>query len=1460
MSTIEGLSAGFNAIEVHQGTLRVTNSVLERNANGLGGSADANREGRGFNENGVVFVRASQPVIVNNIIRNNEATVININANALNADYVIDRGRARGATDRFTVFVDNQGPLVRMNRLVANDMNGMSIRGETLNTEGVWDDTDIVHVVPDVVYISDFHTSGGLRLESAAAESLVVKFGPDAGITATGRPLDIDDRVGGMLHIVGAPGFPVFLTSVRDDSVGAGFQPNGQPQVDTNGDGLSAGSPGDWRSILIDQFAHDRNVNIITELEAADVTAPGVNADTNNAQLLGALAPFEKAGDENLRLGFTVQGVINARNDIDVYSFSAKAGTEVWFDIDRTSQALDAVIDLLDANGNLIAQSNNSYDESMLGGDPYNDPTRIPDNHVNVLEKSAYYPTHTVGTGLTPKDHFTLNPRDPGMRVVLPGDTAANAPANTYHIRIRSSNIDPLDTTADPADLQDPAKLNDGLTSGNYQLNVRLGELDELPGSTVRYADLRYATNGIEVIGHPQHSPLLGEATERLSADGGDLNNTSGGADQLGNLLSSDRAALSVAGRIANATNDIDYFQFEVRYDSTQSGGGHASAIFDLDSADGLGRVNATLAVFDSAGRLVLVSRDSNIADDQAGPFQGIDVDDLSRGSSGVLDPYIGSVELPEGTYTVAVVSDAKLANQLLQTRIPNPPNSLVRLEPVDSIQRIAEEHFEVDSGGVDTPAGFSTAVRPVVTNLFGTTGNGANDARVEFNLGDVNLFVSRTNSNSETELRTVDPFTGQQETVISRFIRLQDIAMRPDGELFGFDVNFGSQDDDSNNGDFWNIDTAGNVGTQRIGDNGIVTYEFDNNGNAVVANLQASGARIGEGIEFEAISFGTISASGAGPLRLVGVGNYGNNSPQTSARTATRNILYQFDPFTGVATSAPPGNRTGNSAATGTATQIRELGVLDTTIDPVGGGGNVLSTPQADVITDGDTIGVNADVYEVNFGAEATLRVSVPGRTIQDGQSFTLDRFGDGTVVTTFEFDTGPVVLVTGVPAIPAVGPDGADFFVIEGRRFEFDPSQNGASFGIPIGYVPTSTSTAQLANLIKIAVEAAGIGVTVDILSNTRMSFTGDTSLSIGTTALSRQPNLPNVGYGCTIPGAICIDDIEEHFTLTRVGNRIVEFFDLSDGTLDGVGAIDGYSAGFIGTKLNFVDLTPGVVAPLGSNFSGMLNGAIVGAGTDGIAVGRTPINMLVSHTSVEAATQISLSLVQPSTTVLNSVRLLTPGDVYVPAQTDTPPFSIGGQTRPGPVTGTAFVAGRLFAVTGRDTSVYGTTSGGGIYEVGRTQGSNFIPFDPNSNSNTVNYLAGPADFLAQDSATYGSIPTNIDFVGLAAGPRNVENGRFANTLFAIDSIGRIYAFDVAGGFPESSVTVAPIFADGRSVVATGISGATGLDFSNLDVNLWHLTDRRFGDAGHGEPEPFNGSRAPTNNNGQQEFLFWL
>ncbi len=54
-------------------------------------------------------------------------------------------------------------------------------------------------------------------------------------------------------------------------------------------------------------------------------------------------------------------------------------------------------------------------------------------------------------------------------------------------------------------------------------------------------------------------------------------------------------------------------------------------------------------------------------------------------------------------------------------------------------------------------------------------------------------------------------------------------------------------------------------------------------------------------------------------------------------------------------------------------------------------------------------------------------------------------------------------------------------------------------------------------------------------------------------------------------------------------------------------------------------------------------------------------------------------------------------------------------------------------------------------------------------------------------------------------------------------------------------------PVFANGASVVTTGIANLNGLAFSNLDFNLWHTTAQRGGDAGHGmvaTPDGFRGT----------------
>ena len=624
----------------------------------------------------MIFVRQAQPVIYNNVFRNNPddesehgqtnpalaTPAININVNALNSDLKRDTGRTTGPIDRVEGYRDNQGPLILDNRLDDNEINGMVVRGQTLTTQSVWDDTDIVHVLFDTVYVPDFHSYGGLVLASSPTESLVVKLLGNAGFVATGIPHETDDRIGGIIQILGQAGSPVVLTSFRDDRHAAGTRPDGNPQGDTNNDGsFSAARAGDWNSVLLDEYSHDRNVETLYEFEARDVNSPGPNGSPDEAQLLGILGAREHATDENLRLGFTVKGFLTDNKDLDVYSFKAIPGTEVWIDLDRTTMAFDPIIELLDSDGQVVARSISSLREE-LNPNNYLEPLERSDGDLTPARVGGPQPAVRRG----PLDGQDAADGGPGFLLdqsagsrpaacCLPGVPNPEDPERplTYHVRIRSNS----------PDLDD---LSGGLTSGAYQLQIRLRKLDEIGGSTVRYATIAYATNGVEIYGQPAHSPLSGEAAEDTSQ-----NETSPNAQRLGNLVAADRSTISVGGILDRwedgnpLTPDVDFYEFDIAFLDPEHHPGVPHrltypTVFDIDYANGVGdRPNTSMQVYrlydmngtpndrtDDVYRLVYTARDGNIAEDRPATPGSSDIDDLSRGTVGATDPFLGVVDL----------------------------------------------------------------------------------------------------------------------------------------------------------------------------------------------------------------------------------------------------------------------------------------------------------------------------------------------------------------------------------------------------------------------------------------------------------------------------------------------------------------------------------------------------------------------------------------------------------------------------------------------------------------------------------------------------------------------------------------------------------------------------------------------------------------------------------------------
>jgi hypothetical protein len=1620
---IEGGFAGFNAIEIHQAEARITNSNLENNAVGTLGTTDTDRAGRGVNSDATIFVRGAQPIIIGNTITDGTGPAISINANALNSDIVRDSGRSTGGLDANSQYRDNQGALVRSNRLGDNAINGMVVRGQELTTQSVWDDTDIVHVLQSEVLVTNLHAFGGLRLESSPKASLVVKLqGANAGFTASGTELDIDDRIGGSVQLVGQPGFPVILTSMADDSVGAGFDPQGAAQNDTDNNGSSGsginrlptgpevnngtlidndvnpftpgafgfragaggqsgyatidgagggitaagnaqpfvntdvifeflnyvdigangaalnlanttittpptlvapdlvisagtftgsngnairwtvesrmdngisivyntlilesdsglgdltfinyldedilgasddlmyitgtpgaddyrvytldgperigfnqggffnagdnlqnatylgwaadefsdlrtaitgtgttytlagnidttdltpfndptlgtvfgladittafawrvdptarsarmtsflelvprdpstgGQSGDWRSVRLETLSNDRNVQAVTETEASTVAAPGPNGAPNSAQYLGRLAANLISGDENQRLGFEVHGVLGESRDLDVYSFSGKAGTEVWLDIDRTSSALDTVLELVDANGNILALSNNSYAEELGTSQLYRSSS-MPANSVQPLRKSplALYPTSAQAEA---KDLYSTNTRDAGMRLVLPGQPGTE---NVYHVRVRSSS---LSSGGPTGDLLTSSSLTGGLTDGNYQLQIRLREVDEFPGSSINYADIRFATTGVEVLGLPRHSPLVGELGEVENGQ----NPTTTNAQNLGNLLSTDRQAISVAGDL-NSAADVDWYQFDLTYQSISPTGliEYFSTIFDIDYADGLGRPNTSMYIFDSQGRLILSGLNSNVADDR-----GTSLSDLDGGSAGTQDPYIGTVELQQGQYFLAISNTSRRPTVL--------DSALVRLQPVSGTRLIARDH-------VDNPALFP-AETPLVSDLFNST-----TSIVPYSLGDVVMYVSQDVGFQVTNMYMVNPFTGSVTNTVGRFnFDVQDIAMRFNGTLRAYDIPFTNANVDLDTlADYIDIN-PGTAAAADIGDLGIQTFRTDAAGAVQDANV---------GIFVEAITFTEIGGQERG--YLVG------NRPVTPGPAYFSNILYEFDENSGAATGAPAANRADTARVQGAGTDIRERGYIET--NPVGlSVSRQMETAEATrVDPDGSTTTLIADgrrfqiatpsgtnlTFEMNTGPEYTFTYDpASGRNVRDGDRFEVN----GQI---YEFDTGPVVVINAATGA-ALGAGSTvrivdNFNVI--RTFEFTQTGATSSGNIPVLFTNGQTQTELVASLINAINAQTGFATKAStVVGGNRISLT---NTSTSATALVTGTGLavsgaPGNSVGLSIP-------IEENATT-------IQFIDAIQRAVG-----SNITVSLDGDRLNLAGATSALVTDL-------VNRGILAArgGNSSVSGSSIGVSFLASDDAADIAARIARAITGAGVVGLsattNGTQVVVTGGNFVNADT---PFSLAGVAPGGTVTGIAVISGTLFAVSDR----------GGLYRVASPTGV--------TNGNIATYVSSASDLLG------------IQFSSLTAGPVRLSSGDYAEVLFGTDNGGRIYAFDTDGN-------LLPVFAGGATSVATGLFNLNGVTFAPLDYNLWHESNNRANDAGHG------------------------
>ncbi len=1901
VTRIDGGFASFNAIEVHQGELRLTNSQVEQIADGRGtvNNDDPNRAGRSANASGVIFVRGAQPIVIRNDFVAFEGPALSFDVNSFVWNEVSDYGRSRGVIDAFAATA-NSGPLIQRNRLDnsasvaerSKSINGLEVRGGQVATEVVWDDVDIVHVVRDMIEVPNQYVYGGLRLQSDARGSLVVKFadidrvlpvengeavleraaGIVAGgtlVSATSQFVDIADRIGGSLQIIGTPDFPVVLTALTDDTIGAGFSPAGRQAVDSDNNGVlqsvltsstvpplpsaslplgqeysradengannltidndvannvlgyfqvnnvasgasvatvnvtgndktvtpsqqlanqnlnflyetvvdvdngsggvrtahlapqllsastidvlaqpvvgdpdrvrsegrlnlffpgevadplllrwvaetflfdnravmyttlkftttdglaigntrgtilptvsprvrvislldfniggaiddvlySQGTPGaaDFRAVVLDQgtrvgFSHggvyaengidqinaaytgwaasvnqfflnpqnfegqvftqagtldpmlgpttdpvfpgsstasgpadigtafaweldsndsnatvtnfvellpsdptdpdipqlprnvvgigswdgitireaanDRNVSVSAEIETRLTDRIDSNSVPSQSQFLGELAPSLDSGDENRRLGFVVNGAILSPGDNDVYSFIGVAGTQVWIDIDKTSSGLDTVVELIDANGVTLALSDNSLSETrgdLARGDSQRltpDPRFTADKarSLNLLPVAAKSAISAY------QDSFSTNARDAGLRLVLP-ELAGQR--NLYHIRVRSSNI------KTSSGMTEPGALRDGVTSGTYQLQVRLREADETVGTQIRFGDVRFAANGIQVIGGPTHSPLAGDEYETAG-----INELIANAQPLGlfsvnqdialtqNIgpLASDRLAKSVGGVLSGA-DDTDWYRFDVNYQNLTQGaaGLYLSTIFDIDYADGFARSDVAIYVFNSAGALVLVGGDSNIADDQPTGIAGTSTNNLAQGSAGTRDPFIGAAELAEGNYFVAVVNQSRIPTVLNQFQTAVTLNPLLRLEPIDSITRIAEDHIESVGGG--------TAGKPTIPMLFNeggapsgslitllpVLGSGAVPGVGPNSTGTYVYRISYFSATSESAISggTVEAtlsavggitlsrlpvipvdsgFTGRRlyratigaNGAAGAFLKVAELNATDttftDRAATGVgappqvsqsvipytlnDVVLFSQSGNSiglrnalTGTSYAGISTQGNGFRDfSIHPNGeLFTYTFPNNTVNADLDLAYSYTRIdGETGAATNVGFSGLQTFQDGPIvqgrqtvvdsndgfqvegmtyRSNGLGFIVGNRPFNRNIVANgvngryfQNILYAFDPQSGRVTGLGTpdrqvrtfGNITIDERANGAGTQIRERGYIET-----GAGPGI--TPVLTQLVVPDATRVNAaggttvllddgDAFSISAGAGSTpFRIELDsGPVLNFVTDSTLGSFPiDGTVfsLTTstgtqaYELDSGPVIVIDSTQVI-----DGANVTIrdIAGttRVFEFDSDgvlANPSAISVPFVLRAQSNLLAQ-----SLATAITGAGFLAKGFATPgqgRVDLTGDSvtvspvvagsGLSVEGTAGSSDPN---------IPGSNVIK-IRENFT----GDELAQAVAAATG-----GAV-------AGNRVNFRNV-------LTTNISNLTTRNIVTqTGTTGVSVGSSGVRFLVSDTAESIA--IRITQVINSTVGIQAAGIAATADRGVVAlqggvllNNIDPSFSVGGVPPGGRVTGIATIGNSLYAVS----------DAGGLYVVADPT------LDPtlNVSGRIGNYVTTATDLIG------------LNFSGLSVGPQSVEGGRFANLLFGVTFAGDVYAFDTLG-------RLQPVFVGGATSINIG-PNTTGIDFSTLDYNLFHVSERRAADPGHGIDATDNGARPATS--GGSSFYF--
>ncbi|QDT58256.1 hypothetical protein SV7mr_07450 [Stieleria bergensis] len=818
------------------------------------------------------------------------------------------------------------------------------------------------------------------------------------------------------------------------------------------------------------------------------------------------------------------------------------------------------------------------------------------------------------------QDTYSINEKDAGMRLRLPGEIGTR---NLYHVRVRSSNT----RDADDYDTLINGDLRGGLTRGRYQMQIRLRETDEVAGTQIKLADIRYATNGLQIIGQPFHSPLTGDEAETTAP-----NDSIFDAQRVGNFgasddataeagpLSSDKLSKSIAGEISSQT-DVDWYSFDIQYkdltrDQTTV---PLATIIDLDYASNFARTDMAFYVFDSSGRLIYSATDSNIANDLPATPSSNSADDLSRGGAGVEDPFLGSVELGEGTYYLAIANETQVPVAMDQFFNINSNTPLLRAAPLDAVSNIVDDTFD----------------------LFGT------DSFVPYSMDDVLLYV-----NTPTGLFLVNPFTGDNYGFVGGFggETFNDVAFRSNGELYGYS-GFGGRGRSDTNWFYSQIDTGDASINQLAAGANLQTFHEQN----PEAGVQVLEQRTDTGLTVQAI---TIRER-----RGVEQGFFVGERPPIIGPTYVDNVLFSFAPNTGNAGSGTNGLVLGFAGA---GTQGRDLGQIDTTPDGTAGSQlgitGVLEVGQSgfpeqqlfdgDVFTIQSNDGTETTTFEFDF--DGTILLS--GGLVNDGDTISV-----GT--NTFEFDTGSRLRVQDVNSITGLDigqrlviTDSQDESItFEAVRQGDDPIQEDA---IPLivrfqDNAPRSRDAiaSELARL-------AGL----NLPESSPIASGADVIFSPGTTFVASDVGFAPIGDVGVNPGNIAIP-----LDASSSGTEILAAFEqaLADNSITST-------------------VTDRSISIPGASSIEISSNAFVGGGADGVEVGRTAIILELGDDAATVAQKVSEAINALGGSVTANARTRSVQVINGFAANASGNLVLGGRSQGGTVTGIEIVGDNLFAIT--------------------------------------------------------------------------------------------------------------------------------------------------------------------------------